>query len=159
MDVTTVALILGIWASLLVAIAAPFIALAYKRRQLWLEERLLKHERHYSDSSEGQGRCGAFWTLQQYDEIDGQPWYALLEQDGNGVLRGWTGYRQELEALMKILNVAPQELPPTTSKEFFLLTNISALRPSPARHPLRSGRTIPLRLRPTDDDSDIHFSG
>ncbi len=147
-------------ASLLVAVTVPLFILEYKRqRRLYLEERLLKHERHRIDGSDGKGNEGAFWTLQQYDEIGGQPWYALLEQNADGVLRGWTGHRRELESLAKILNVAPQELPPTTSEEFFLLTNISALRSTPARHPLRSGRTIPLRLRPTDDDdSEIHFS-
>jgi hypothetical protein len=81
------------------------------------------------NNSEDKGDTGTFWTLQQYDDISGKAWYALLEQDAAGVLRGWTGYRPEVEALARILKITPRELPPTTSEEFFSRTNISALRP------------------------------
>jgi hypothetical protein len=91
---------------------------------LSLEERPLKHENHSIASNDDK----TVWTLQQYDSISGKAWYALLEQDAAGVRRGWTGYRPELEALARILNITPRELPPTTSEEFFIRTNIAALR-------------------------------
>jgi hypothetical protein len=98
----------------------------------------------------------AFWTLQQYDEINGKPWCALLEQHAIGVRRGWTGYRPKLEELARMLKITPEELPPTTSREFFLRTNMFALRPLVPRDrddPLPTGsKTLHLRRGPLDDD-------
>jgi hypothetical protein len=135
-----------------------FLITEYKRRsRLSLEERLLKRENASNGSNDDKTKT--FWTLQQYDEIRGKPWYALLEQDDAGIVRGWTGYRPELEALSRILNITSQELPPTTAQEFFIRTNISTLRPIAAPHPLAAPITPPLRRGPAnDDDSEISMT-
>ena len=130
MDVNTDALIFGIWAVLAVfrvaVVLVLFLVIEYKwRLRVSLEKRLLKHENH---SIAGSDKTS--WTLQQFDNLNGKPWCALLQHDAAGVLRGWTGYRPELEALARILNITPRELPVTTSEEFFIRTSISALRPT-----------------------------
>lgn len=127
MSVNTVALMFDIWAAFLVAVVLVlFLVTQYKRRsQLSLEERQLILERQGIANDDAK----TFWTLQQYDEISGNAWHALLEHDAAGVLRGWTGYRAELDSLARILNVTPRELPPTTPLGFFSRTNISVLRP------------------------------
>jgi hypothetical protein len=83
--------------------------------------------------SDPNGETGehAVWTLQQFDEVNGEPWCALLLCDRAGIVRGWTGYRPEIAALARIFNITPQELPPTTAQDFFLRTNITSLRPPP----------------------------
>lgn len=131
MNVSIVALVFDIWALFLVAVIVVLVlVIEYKRRsRLSLEERLLKHESPRFANSVDNGCSGTFWTLQQYDDIGSKAWFALLEHDATGVLRGWTGYRPELDSLARILNITPRELPPTTAAEFFIRTNLSVLRP------------------------------
>jgi len=130
MSVNVAALAFGLWSLFLLVALAALTVLGYRRRtRLYPDEHLLKYERCSTGNSEDKASTATFWTLQQYDEISGKPWYALLEYDSAGVFRGWTGYRPELEALARILNITPHELPPTTAQEFFIRTNISALRP------------------------------
>jgi hypothetical protein len=135
MSVTTVALAFDIWALFLVAVAVVLFLVAKhnRRSQLSLEEYLVKDEGHGVGNTGDNGDAGTFWTLQQYDDIGGKAWYALLEHDDAGVLRGWTGYRREMDALARTLNITLRELPPTTAQEFFMRTNISVLRPVVAK--------------------------
>lgn len=58
------------------------------------------------------------WTLQQFTTLPGGPWLALQEQDDAGIMRQFTGYRHELEAIARQLRVTPQELEPITEQEF-----------------------------------------
>ncbi|HWF65970.1 MAG TPA: hypothetical protein VN670_01620 [Acidobacteriaceae bacterium] len=131
MSVKTVSLAFDIWAFFLFAASVVvLLGIEFKRRsRLSLEEFMLKPETPGNANSADSGGSGTFWTLQQYDDVGGNAWFALLEHDTAGVLRGWTGYRPELDALARILNVTPRELPPTTAQEFFMRTNISVLRP------------------------------
>jgi hypothetical protein len=124
MDPATPPLTFGLLALFSVAATVVAAILLYKRPVSFIDERPLNHQ--------GDGIAGSdkpFWTLQQFDNLNGKPWCALLQHAAAGVLRGWTGYRPELEALARILNITPRELPVTTSEEFFIRAAISALRP------------------------------
>jgi hypothetical protein len=78
-----------------------------------------------------------------------------LKQDAVGVLRGRTGYRPELEALARTLKIMPEELPPTTSQEFFLRKNMSVLRLLVKLPSLPDPITPRLCRGPEDDDHTI----
>jgi hypothetical protein len=144
MDVQTAVLAFVILAAAsALMILATDLADRKARARSSIEERLLKYEARETRSSDDPPRP-AVWTLQQYDELSGKPWYALLEQDAEGIRRGWTGYRPELENLARILNVSPEELPPTTAQEFFERTNITGLRPVVPLGPRRP----PVHRRP-----------
>jgi hypothetical protein len=71
-----------------------------------------------------------FWTLQQFDRINGQPWYILLKHDCFGAVRAWAGYRHELDSLARAIGITPEELPPATGRELLSRINLSAfIRP------------------------------
>lgn len=60
-----------------------------------------------------------FWTVQQFATVCRQPWFALHRQNDDGVQWGFTGYRHEIDALVKKLGIAPQELPPIEEEEYY----------------------------------------
>jgi hypothetical protein len=61
---------------------------------------------------------GALWTLQQFTEVAGKPWYALQRHSDAGIEWQYTGYRHEVDTLIRKLRIKPEELPPTTEEEF-----------------------------------------
>lgn len=150
MDVQTAALAFVILAAgTTLMILAIDLAEGKARARSAIEERLLKYEARETRSGDGPPPA-VVWTLQQYDELSGKPWYALLEQDAGGIRRGWAGCRPELENLAKFLNVIPEELPTTTPQEFFERTNITGLRPVVPLGPRTSPVTPPhRRSKPT----------
>jgi hypothetical protein len=145
MDVQIAALVFVILAAAsALMILAIDLADRKARARSSIEERLLKYEALETRSSHDPPPA-VVWTLQQYDQMNGKPWCALLEQDAGGIRRGWTGYIPELENLARFLNVRPEELPPTTAQEFFERTNITGLRPVVPLGPRRPPVTPTLR--------------
>jgi hypothetical protein len=62
---------------------------------------------------------GVYWTLRQFwTGPTGQPWYALQQQNDQGVLWLFTGYRHEVDAICQKRGITPEELPPTTEAGF-----------------------------------------
>ena len=62
---------------------------------------------------------GVYWTLHQFwTGPTGQPWYALQQQNDQGVLWQITGYRHEVDAICQKRGIAPEESPTTTEAEF-----------------------------------------
>jgi len=62
--------------------------------------------------------AGTHWTIQQFSEVCGRPWYALQKQDDGGVIQGFTGYRHELTALCELHGIEPEELEPISEAEY-----------------------------------------
>ena len=62
---------------------------------------------------------GGFFAVQQFTTINRKPWFALQRRSGAGVVQQWTGYRHEMEELIRRLGVTPEELAPTTEDELF----------------------------------------
>ncbi len=63
------------------------------------------------------------WTVQQFAEVAGQPWYALQEHGPDGIERQYTGYAHEVAELAATLKVSPRQLPPTTEETFYASLN------------------------------------
>jgi len=63
--------------------------------------------------------AGEHWTLQQFTEVAGEPWYVLQEYSTGFVERQWTGGLREIDALVHKMGIAPEKLPPTTGKQFY----------------------------------------
>lgn len=61
---------------------------------------------------------GSVWTLQEFTQVAGKPWYALQQHSDAGVQRQYTGFDHEMTALCRTLRVTPERLPPTTEEEF-----------------------------------------
>ena len=62
---------------------------------------------------------GVYWTLQQFwAGLTAQPWRALQQENDQGVLWPFTGYRHEVEAICQKRSITPEELPTTTKAEF-----------------------------------------
>jgi hypothetical protein len=59
------------------------------------------------------------WTFQEFTDIAGRPWFALSEENDAGVVRQFTGYRREMDALAAPLGIVPEELAPIEEGEFF----------------------------------------
>ena len=58
------------------------------------------------------------WTLQEFTQVAGKPWFALQEHTDAGVQRQFSGYKHELAALCRKLRISPERLAPTTEEEF-----------------------------------------
>jgi hypothetical protein len=62
---------------------------------------------------------GVYWTLQQFCAgPTGRPWCAVQQQNDQGVLWPFTGYRHEVEAICQKRGITPEELPTTSEAEF-----------------------------------------
>lgn len=59
------------------------------------------------------------WTIQQFAEVAGQPWYVLQEHGPDGVQRQYTGYAHEVAELAATIHVSPRQLPATTEEAFY----------------------------------------
>jgi hypothetical protein len=63
---------------------------------------------------------GAEWTLQQFGTNPaGEPWFALQQQNQDGVFRTLTGTREELDRVIKEHHLTVTELPPITEGEYY----------------------------------------
>jgi len=59
------------------------------------------------------------WTLQQFTEVAGKPWYALAERDEKGnVVRQFTGNRGEMDEFAQQHGLKPRELPAIAESRF-----------------------------------------
>jgi hypothetical protein len=62
----------------------------------------------------------AAWTMQQFSTNPvGEPWFALQQQNEDGVFRTLTGTREELDNVVRKHHLTVTELPPITEGEYF----------------------------------------
>jgi hypothetical protein len=98
---------------------SPEVEYIYDRRQgieLYRPAGLTLREAQLETLSERV--CGG-WTLQQFSEVAGKPWYALAERDETGnVVRQFTGYRGEMDEFARQYGLKPRELPAIAESQF-----------------------------------------
>jgi len=98
---------------------APEVEYIYDRRQgieLYRPSGLTLREAELETLHE---RVSGEWTLQQFSEVAGKPWYALAERDEKGnVVRQFTGNRGEMDEFARQHGLKPRELPATAESQF-----------------------------------------
>lgn len=75
---------------------------------------LMEHEQFENSNP------GAEWTLQQFgNNPAGEPWFALQQQNEDGVFRTLTGTREELDRVINEHHLTVTELSPITEGEYY----------------------------------------
>ena len=98
---------------------APEVEYIYDRRQgieLYRPSGLTLREAELETLQE---RISGGWTLQQFCEVGGKPWYAMAERDEKGnVVRQFTGNRGEMDEFARQHGLKPRELPAIAESQF-----------------------------------------
>ncbi len=111
---------------------SPEVEYIYDRRQgieLYRPAGLTLREAQLETLSQ---RVSGEWTLQQFSEVAGKPWYALAERDETGnVVRQFTGYRGEMDEFARQYGLKPRELPAIAESQF-LSEQMKSVKPGAA---------------------------